>query len=327
MPSSAKAKLSHINRGIRRIYFANLKGDVRGTVRRYLVGTEPLTTNRWKVLSPSIYLISILPAGSVILLTDPSLHFILLLLLATLGVVFLQHSINLFNDVTDWVRQADVEKLNSWVRYYQGKINVVRYYTVINWILGSAMGILALKLSERWAILWISVPLAGLGFLYNVGKTPLSYTHHSEWVTGLCYGPGVFGCLWWIAEPSLTIETILGALGYGSLAISVLLSHQPPQVLTDSIAGKRSFAVRFGASKAMKFAYAFFSFSLSTLICASLLSSNVSWFTKVLQIALTTVVLIQVRGKTMSPDWILTRSTLILAPSLACEILIRRVIP
>ena len=98
-------------------------------------------------------------------------------------------------------------------------------------------------------ILLIATPMVVLGYLYNAGPRPLSYTFLGEWVTGLCYGPGVFGCLWLLAGLPLTPIAGLGALAFGTLAMALLLSHQPPQIDTDRAAGKHSFAVRYGAAR------------------------------------------------------------------------------
>jgi 1,4-dihydroxy-2-naphthoate octaprenyltransferase len=75
----------------------------------------------------------------------------------------------------------------------------------------------------------------------------LSYTFLGEWVTGLCYGPGVFVCFWLLAGLTIEPATALGALAFAALAMALLLSHQPPQIETDRAAGKQSFAARYGA--------------------------------------------------------------------------------
>lgn len=171
------------------------------------------------------------------------------LILSTIAVVLLQHAINLFNDVSDWRLGADTEKMDSWVRIHQQKMSVVQAHGAISFLAGGLLGLAVLIVSAQQWILIYAAPLVVLGFLYNAGKRPLSYTSMGEWVTGLCYGPGVFGCLWLVAGQAISITAILGMAAFAALSVALLLSHQPPQIETDRRAGKHSFAVRYGVEK------------------------------------------------------------------------------
>jgi hypothetical protein len=46
-----------------------------------------------------------------------------------------------------------------------------------------------------------------------------------EWVTGVCYGPGVFGCLWFAAGLEISLSALMGMIAFAALAVSLLLSH------------------------------------------------------------------------------------------------------
>ena len=171
------------------------------------------------------------------------------LLLGTLAVILLQHAINLLNDVSDWRLGADVEKFDSWVRAHGESTRLAALHGLISALAGAVLGIGLLVWSDRLWILLIAAPMVGLGYLYNAGPRPLSYTFLGEWVTGLCYGPGVFGCLWLLAGLPLQPATLFGAVAFAALAMALLLSHQPPHIETDRAAGKQSFAVRYGARR------------------------------------------------------------------------------
>jgi 1,4-dihydroxy-2-naphthoate octaprenyltransferase len=169
--------------------------------------------------------------------------------LGTLAVVLLQHAINLLNDVSDWRLGADSEKFDSWVRVHDEDTRLASLHGLISALAGTLLGVGLLIWSDRLWIALIAAPMVVLGYLYNAGPRPLSYTFLGEWVTGLCYGPGVFGCLWLLAGLSPAPVTGLGALAFATLAMALLLSHQPPQIETDRAAGKHSFAVRYGAAR------------------------------------------------------------------------------
>jgi len=203
----------------------------------------------WQALDPPIYLISVLPGAAVWLLAGRTGQAAASVVPATLAVILLQHAINVLNDVSDWRLGADVEKHVSWARYHRLNLSRASAHGYASLLGGALLGLTVLIQTQQLRILAIAAPLVLLGYLYNSGPRPLSYTHLGEWVTGLCYGPGVYGCLWLLATGRLTTAAVPGSLAFFALAVALLLSHQPPQIETDRQAGKLSFAVRFGAHR------------------------------------------------------------------------------
>ena len=207
------------------------------------------TIKWWQVFNPAIYLISVLPAIAVIILAGENSAWKQGLIFSTLAVVLLQHAINLFNDVSDWNLGADTEKADSWIRVHNGNTRPVTVHALISFFSGGIIGLSVLIVGDKLWLVFIALPLIGLGYLYNAGKSPLSYNWMGEWVTGVCYGPGVFGCLWLVAGLELNLSAVMGMLAFAALAVSLLLSHQPPQFETDKQVGKKSFCVRYGIQK------------------------------------------------------------------------------
>jgi 1,4-dihydroxy-2-naphthoate octaprenyltransferase len=208
----------------------------------------------WQALNPAIYLISILPGIGVWLLALPSGNSLIALVGATLAVTLLQHAINLLNDEADWRLGADSEKWDSWVHVHDLNLSLVRMHGWLSFLGGTALGLAILVWRDQLDILVPAIPLVALGYLYNSGKRPLSYTRLGEWVTGLCYGPGVFGGLWLVGGQSVNLVALSGSLAFACLAVALLLAHQPQQMQTDRLAGKLSFAVRYGAAITYRFA-------------------------------------------------------------------------
>jgi len=224
------------------------------------------------VFNPAIYLISILPAIAVIVLTGENPVWLTGLIFATLAVVLLQHAINLFNDVSDWSLGADTEKMDSWVRVHHGNTRPVTIHALISFFIGGLIGLSLLIIGSQLWILIIALPLIGLGYLYNAGESPLSYTWMGEWVTAVCYGPGVFGCLWFVAGQDFNLSAIMGMLAFAALATSLLLSHQPPQIETDRRVGKKSFGVRYGEQRTYQVSV--FLFTIALLLIGTAISIN-----------------------------------------------------
>ncbi len=213
-----------------------------------------------QALSPPIYLVSVLPGLSVIALGDPPASGVAVIGAATAGVVLLQHAVNLHNDVTDGRRGADEEKRTSWVRFHRSE-RAARAHGLASATAGVVVGLASLGWAGKTWIAGTAAPFVVLGILYNGGRRPLSYDRYAEWVTALCYGPGVFGSLWLLARPP-SVAALFGAAAYGALAAAVLLAHQPPQRHTDARAGKRTYAVRHGPERTRRAAIALFAAAL-----------------------------------------------------------------
>jgi 1,4-dihydroxy-2-naphthoate octaprenyltransferase len=222
----------------------------------------------WQALDPPIYLISLLPGAAVWLLTGSSGQPLVLVALATLAVILLQHAINVLNDVSDWRLGADVEKHHSWARFHRLNLRVAATHGYASLLAGGLLGLALLVRADRLWIVAVAAPLVLLGYLYNSGPRPLSYTHLGEWVTGLCYGPGVFGCLWLLATGQPSLALLPGSLAFFALAVALLLSHQPPQIATDRQAGKHTFAVRYGVPATRRTSLGLFIVFLLAMIAA-----------------------------------------------------------
>jgi 1,4-dihydroxy-2-naphthoate octaprenyltransferase len=266
----------------------------------------------WQALTPAIYLVSILPGVGVWQLVHPTGEALLLLVAATLAVVLVQHAINVLNDVADWRLGADVEKWNSWVRVHDEDLVAATHHGWLSFLAGGLLGLATLARSERLWVLAFALPLVGLGYLYNSGKRPLSYTRLGEWVTGLCYGPGVFGCLWLVTHQAIDLSTLMGCAAFGCLAVALLLSHQPPQIRTDRQAGKQSFAARYGAARTYQTARVLF---LSFLITWGLALGHQQphRVTLALYIVLSCLVFAGTYIKEFGPKYLLLSSTVLFA--------------
>lgn len=237
--------------------------------------TAIATLRWWQFLNPAIYLISVLPALLVVILADQSVPEPFSLFISVLAVILLQHAINLFNDVSDWNRGADVQKMNSWVRLFDGQTEPVNKQAIWSLVTGCLSGLLVLVIQEKLWVIAFAFPLMLLGYFYNAGKSPLAYTSMGEWVTGICYS-GVFAGLWVVAGLPLTIDLLIGAISTGALAMSLLLAHQSPQIETDRRVGKLSFCVRYGIAKTQACSVALYLSSCLLILLGILMDTGIT---------------------------------------------------
>tara|TARA_R110001592_G_scaffold83616_1_gene247608 strand:+ start:48786 stop:49643 length:858 start_codon:yes stop_codon:yes gene_type:complete len=267
----------------------------------------------WQALNPAIYLVSILPGVAVWLLaTSPISH--TALWSAALAVVLLQHGINLLNDAKDWQLGADTEKYDSWVHIHNGNVPTVFYHGLISLLIGGILGLLVLALHQQLWILGFALPLVMLGILYNVGSRPLSYTALGEWATALCYGPGVFGGLWFIAAQPFNWIALFSMVAFSAFSTALLFSHQPPQIETDRQAGKNSFAVRHGTLVTYRVSTVLFVISLFLLAMACWGSQDL--LTTIVFILGSITAAVWIRQVGPNPKRILLSATLVLLISL-----------
>ena len=164
--------------------------------------------SRWRVLNPAIYLISILPV-LVCALASPSKSPFSFYGWVGLAVVLIQHAINVFNDETDWKKGADVEKKDSWFHFHKENSSALKTHARLSLIAGLLLGVGLVLEMDQLKILWVALPLVALGLLYNHPRWTLSYSHWGEWVTAICYGPGVFGCMFFLVHQRLSLELAL----------------------------------------------------------------------------------------------------------------------
>jgi 1,4-dihydroxy-2-naphthoate octaprenyltransferase len=272
----------------------------------------------WQALDTPVYLISVLPGATVWLLTGSAGQLLVSVSLATLAVILLQHAINVLNDVSDWRLGADQEKYHSWARFHHLNLRVAAYHGYASLLAGAVLGLAVLIQSDRLWILFVALPMVLLGYLYNAGPRPLSYTWLGEWVTGLCYGPGVFGCLWLLAAGHASSPMVAGSLAFFALATALLLSHQPPQIETDRQAGKHTFAVRYGAAATRRTSQGLFIvFLLAFLTAAGQTGMSLTGFlASVLCAALASGFLLRVQP---SPRRILTGASAVILVALVVE--------
>ena len=281
------------------------------------VNGAAMAPSGWReALNPALYLVSLLPGLVVLMHADAAARGAVLA--ATFAVILLQHAINVLNDVADWKLGADAEKWDSWVRVHDGT-RIASWHGVISFIAGSLLGLLVLMITHTLWILGVAAPLVMLGYLYNAGPRPLSYTQLGEWATGVCYG-GVFACLWLLAGKSFDTAALAGTLAFAAFAVALLLSHQPPQIATDRAAGKHSFAVRYGAERTLSVSRGLFSFALVSLAANLWLGGLQGVGTLAFGLA-ALVAIVNVWRRTPNPRGILLQGALAIGIALAAQVI------
>ena len=171
-------------------------------------------------------------------------------LAALIGAVFIQIGTNFANDYYDFVRGGDTDARVGPIRVTQaGILPPATVKRGMYAVLGAALFVgVYLVWVAGWPIVWIGLSSVACAVLYTGGPFPLAYHGLGDVFVFVFFGlvavSGTFfvqGLYWppdvWIAGAAL-----------GTLNTAILVVNNLRDVDTDTLAGKRTLAVRLGAT-------------------------------------------------------------------------------
>jgi 1,4-dihydroxy-2-naphthoate polyprenyltransferase len=170
-------------------------------------------------------------------------------LLAVIGAVCIQIGTNLFNDYADFRKGADThERIGPARATQRGWLTpgaVLRGACFV-FALATIAG-LGLVLRGGWPIVAIGVASIACGFLYTGGPFPLAYLGIADLFVFVFFGLVAVGGTFYVETLHLVPEAMYAGAALGAVCTAVLVVNNLRDRTTDSIAGKRTLAVRFGA--------------------------------------------------------------------------------
>jgi len=172
-------------------------------------------------------------------------------LLATLlAAVAIQIGTNFANDYYDFVKGADTADRVGPVRATQaGLVKPAQMKRAFVVTFGVALVIGAyLVWHGGMPILVIGVASVACAVLYTAGPFPLAYVGLGEVFVVIFFGPVATGGTYYLQRLSISADIIIAGLAPGLLSTAILAVNNFRDIETDSIAGKKTLAVRFGYS-------------------------------------------------------------------------------
>lgn len=171
-------------------------------------------------------------------------------LAALLGAMLIQIGTNFANDYYDFVRGGDTEDRVGPVRVTQAGIlspDTVKRGIVV--VLGGAMlvGVYLVSVAG-WPILWIGMASVSCAVLYTGGPYPLAYHGLGDVFVFVFFGLVAVGGTYFVQALSWPPDAVLAGIGIGALSTAILIVNNLRDIDTDKKAGKRTLAVRLGAS-------------------------------------------------------------------------------
>ncbi|MFM7061188.1 MAG: 1,4-dihydroxy-2-naphthoate polyprenyltransferase [Actinomycetes bacterium] len=172
---------------------------------------------------------------------------------ALVVAVAFQIGVNYANDYSDGVRGTDAERRGPLRLTASGLAAPaqVRLAGGLSLLVGAAVGLVLALAVNPWLIAFGAVLIVA-AVLYTGGPRPYGYAGLGEVMVLACFGFAATVGTTYVQGRGVPAAAWWGSLVTGLPACAVLLANNVRDVATDVVAGKRTLAVRIGATRARR---------------------------------------------------------------------------
>ncbi len=168
---------------------------------------------------------------------------------ALLVAVSIQIATNFCNDYCDFKKGADKERIGP-VRATQAGLvtpQAMKMATIFAFAFAVASSVY-LILRSGWPIMAIGVASILSGIAYTAGPKPLAYIGLGDLFVLIFFGPVAVAGTYFVQALHVTPAALIAGISPGLLAVGILVANNLRDMEGDARAGKRTLAVRFGAT-------------------------------------------------------------------------------
>lgn len=172
-------------------------------------------------------------------------------LLALVVAIALQVGVNYANDYSDGVRGTDAARVGPVRLVGQGLASPrsVRTAALLAFAVAAVAGLALVLLTGEWWLLGVGVASIAAAWLYTGGPRPYGYAGLGEVFVLVFFGVVPVVGTAYVQTLVITAEQVVAGLGVGALAVAILIANNLRDIPGDTVAGKRTLAVRLGDSR------------------------------------------------------------------------------
>ncbi len=170
--------------------------------------------------------------------------------LALLVSLALQVGVNYANDYSDGIRGTDADRVGPLRLVGSGTASpaAVKAAALAAFGVAAAAG-LVLALVTAWWLVLVGALCIVAAWFYTGGSRPYGYLGLGEVMVFVFFGLVAVGGTAFVQTGSVGPATLYAATGVGVLACAILVANNLRDVPTDTLAGKRTLAVRLGETR------------------------------------------------------------------------------
>jgi 1,4-dihydroxy-2-naphthoate octaprenyltransferase len=170
----------------------------------------------------------------------------------TVGI-WLQIGVNFANDYSDGIKGTDDDRVGPIRLVASGlaSANSVKRAALISFLIASIAG-LWLSLLTSFVLIPIGLICIAAAWGYTGGKNPYGYRGFGEISVFIFFGIVATVGSFYVQTEKITLMSFIVAIPMGALSCAILTVNNIRDLDKDKVAGKRTFAVRVGDSKARR---------------------------------------------------------------------------
>ena len=171
-------------------------------------------------------------------------------LLALAVALTFQIGVNYANDYSDGIRGTDAHRVGPLRLTAAGLASPqsVKFAAFGCLGIGACCGLILVALTGQWWLLAVGVASLMAAWFYTGGRTPYGYRGLGEVMVFLFFGVVATVGTAYVQTLELSTLAWVASIGVGSLACALLVVNNLRDIPTDTVAGKRTLAVRLGST-------------------------------------------------------------------------------
>jgi 1,4-dihydroxy-2-naphthoate octaprenyltransferase len=169
-------------------------------------------------------------------------------ILAALVALLLQIGVNYANDYSDGIRGTDEDRVGPLRLVGSGAARArdVKWAAFAAFGLAMLVGLVLVIVTQAWWLILVGVGCVLSAWGYTGGKNPYGYMGLGDVFVFVFFGLVATLGTTYTQAGQVSLPAVIGAIGTGLIACALLMANNVRDIPTDTIAGKKTLAVRLG---------------------------------------------------------------------------------